>query len=135
MGKQFDFDGNFVSVDRQEEGYEFEVKNDAGKPSGFFITVAGPDSQRRHSTQARIQEAMQGNIVSTIAGKPNETSATFRDMELDDLVAATISWRYPEGFDGPPCTPDNARSLYTRHSTIRAQVSKAAGDLSRFTQR
>ncbi|MAN77778.1 MAG: hypothetical protein CML24_11445 [Rhizobiales bacterium] len=151
--KTFDFDTNFVSVESQEKGSEFEVISDAGKKTGMFIRLAGPDSPRRKRTQARLKDfylksgigvpkadavnnrkarralATQGDRYS------GETADQFYELRMDDLVAATISWRYPEGFSGPDCTPENAADLYQKHPTLFEQVAGAADDLDRFTTR
>lgn len=151
--KTFDFDTNFVSVESQEKGSEFEVINDAGQKTGMFIRLAGPDSARRKKTQARLKDfylksgigvpkaetvnnrkarralATQGDRYS------GETADQLYDLRMDDLVAATISWRYPDGFAGPECTPESAEELYHKHPTLLEQVGEAADDLDRFTSR
>ena len=104
--KTFDFDTNFVSVESQEKGSEFEVISDAGKKTGMFIRLAGPDSPRRKRTQARLKDfylksgigvpkadavnnrkarralATQGDRYS------GETADQFYELRMDDLVAA-----------------------------------------------
>lgn len=141
---EFSFEKNFVSVDSQEQGAEFEVINDAGSKTGFYIKLAGPDSTRRKKTRARVAEHVlkQLNRAEPVGRKARRASdasnngdaaTILRELQLDDLVAATISWRYPEGFNGPECTADNVRKLYTKHTTLFEQVAEAADDLDRFT--
>lgn len=152
MSKTFDFDTNFVSVESQEKGSEFEVINDAGNPTGMFICLAGPDSTRRKKTQARLKdfylksgigapkaEATNRKARRALAAQGDrysgETADQLYDLRMDDLVAATLSWRFPDGFSGPECTEENARNLYHKHPTLFEQVGEAADDLDRFTKR
>lgn len=147
--RQFDFDSNFVSVDSQEKGAEFEIVNDAGDKTGWFIRLAGPDSTRRKKTKARLQDFYFKHGVASNASPRNrkerraakqvesytgDTAKAFNDLMMDDMVAATISWRFPEGFAGPECTPDTVREQYEKYSTIYEQVAEAADDLDRFTK-
>lgn len=141
---EFSFETNFVSVDSQEKGAEFEVINDQGKKTGFFIKIAGPDSQRRKKTRARIAEHLMKNIgrvqpqgrAARRAAQEStgDSASTLRELQLDDLVAATMEWRYPKDFSGPQCTPENIRKLYEKHPTLFEQVAEAADDLDRFTR-
>jgi hypothetical protein len=149
--KQFDFETNFVSVESQEKGSEFEVISDAGKKTGWFICLAGPDSVRRRKTSSRLQDFYLKSGIATSSTTPRNRrerraamsedqysgalADQLRQLRLDDMVAATISWRYPEGFDGPECTPENSRSTYEKHPTLFEQVGEAADDLDRFTKR
>lgn len=138
----FSFDANFISVDSQERGSEFELTNDAGQPSGFFIRLAGPDSERRKRTKERISDFFLANGVLSDGRQAvnagglqmlEGASAKLHALHMDDMVAATISWRFPKSFDGPACTPDEVRALYTKHPTIFKKVREAAESLSRFT--
>lgn len=151
--KSFDFDTNFVSVDSQEKGAEFEIISDAGKKTGMFICLAGPNSMRRKKTQARLQDFYMKSGIAIPKAEVNNRKARraaaslgeeqysgaladqVRELRMADLVVATISWRYPEGFAGPECTPENAETLYTKHPTLFEQVGEAADDLDRFTKR
>lgn len=151
MSKTFDFEAGFVSVDKQEKGAEFEVLNDAGDKTGFFITLAGPDSLRRKETKDRLTEyfvAIQKSALieaqtknrkqrrAEAAGASVKPSGpSLHDLQLEDAVAGTISWRYPEGFAGPECTPENVRSIYAKHPTLFEQVLEAADNLDLFSRR
>ncbi|AVX04351.1 hypothetical protein MXMO3_01826 [Maritalea myrionectae] len=149
MTKNFDFNTNFVSVDSQEKGAEFEVYSDAGEPTGMFITLAGPDSTRRKKTHARLKDFYLKFGISAQKDDPKgrkarraaaaqgskytgDTSNELHAMQMEDAVAATISWRYPDGFEGPKCTAENAIVLYSKHPTLLEQVLDAADDLNRF---
>lgn len=151
MSQSFDFDAAFVSIDSQENGAEFEVVSDKGAPTGFFIRLAGPDSTRRKKTKAKLNEyfvqrqaaAMTAGLVKNRKqrraeaageGRGEATGPALADLQLEDAVAATISWRYPKGHDGPECTPENVRALYTRHPTLLEQVIERADDLDLFSK-
>lgn len=150
MSKTFDFDTHFLSVDSQEKGSEFEVVNDAGDKTGMFICLAGPDSKRRKATKAKLQDFFFKHGMSSAAPKnrkerraaksggdsyTGDTAKAFNELQMDDMVAATISWRYPDGFAGPECTPDNVQAMYEKHPTLFEQVVEAADELDRFTKR
>jgi len=149
--KVFDLDSAFISVDSQEKGAEFEVISDAGEKTGFFITLAGPDSKRRKTAKSRLMDYfIQKQASAALAGQPKNrkqrraeaaglaqdvsTGPAFDELQLDDAVAATISWRFPEGKTGPECTPENVREIYARHPTLLEQVLEKAEDLDLFSK-
>lgn len=151
---EFDFGTAFISVQSQENGSEFEVLNDNDEPTGFFIRLAGPDSTRRKRVKARLTDFFMKSGIGTPKAEPKnrrqrralavtgpedryagDTSLELQALQMDDMVAATISWRYPEGFVGPECNEDNVRHLYSIHPTLYEQVQIAAEDLDRFTKR
>lgn len=124
--KPFAFTG-FVSRDTLEKGAEVKIKNDAGAESGLVIRIAGPDSLRRRQVAERIYDARieSGDI------KPMKLSELDK-ANLEEAVASTISWQYPSGFDGPECTPENIRKLYSDYPTILSQVIAAGKTRSLF---
>lgn len=125
----FDFSTAFVSVDSQESGSEFELLKDDGEPSGVFITIAGPNAKLRQKTREKISDFF-------LSGGEKATGATAKltALYMDDAVAATLGWRFPDGaVNVPEFTPAAARTLYTEHPTIYVQVRRASDDLSRFT--
>lgn len=151
MTKKFDLDTNFVSVDSQEKGSEFELLNDKDEPCGIFITLAGPNSTRRKKTSARVSDFYLKSGIGQPKVEPKnrkarraahaqgekytgEMSDELRALLMADAVAATISWRFPEGFDAQKCTEENVIALYEKYPTIFEQVREAADDLDRFTK-
>jgi len=118
-------------VQASETGYEFEVKNSDGIGLGVFITVRG-----EHSDTVRAAARKEINAFrerSYQAGKKGE--AIVPDPVEDDeakaiagAVLRTVSWR---GLD-EPCTPDNARLLYTVNPEVRGQVYAAAAQSANF---
>lgn len=151
MTTEFDFSAALVSIDSQEDGCEFEVLSDDNKPTGFFIRLAGPDSKRRKKTKARLLDYfLQRQAAAQLANAPKnrkqrrleasggETSSSgpsITDLQLDDAIAATISWRFPKDKVGPECTPENVRQLYTKHATLLEQVQDNAENLDLFSKR
>lgn len=123
----FDFSG-FGSVADQNLGHDVKIMRLDGTDSGMVIKVAGPDSDRRKrfarsTVNARLK-----------AGRPLAITAESAEEDaMAELVAATISWSFPEGFDGPECTPANVRNVYETHGYIRRQVMSAADNLVNFT--
>lgn len=139
MTKQkFSLEANFLSVDSQEEGTEVDLKNDSGVKTGFKVRLAGPDSARRKRTKDKMGDYLISIGAISSKGKPGEvvdgSSATLAELQLDDMVAATISWTFPEGTDAIPCTPSEVRKLYSRFPTLYARVREAAEDIARFTK-
>lgn len=152
--KDFDFNAAFVPMQSQEQGTEFEVLNDKDEPTGFFICLAGPDSTRRKRAKARLTDFFMKSGIATPKAEPRnrkqrramaasgpedryagDTSLELQALQLDDMVAATISWRYPDGFSGPECNETNIRHLYTIHPTLYEQVQEKAEDVERFIKR
>ncbi len=126
--KKFDFSG-FGSVEAQNLGHDVHILRLDGTESGMVVTVAGPDSdQRKRFAYSQFDAKMK-------AAKPAPlTAAGVEGDAINELVAATIGWRFPEGFDGPAFSADEARKIYTTHGYIRRQVAKAADDLANFTK-
>lgn len=127
----FSFD-NFTTPEKQEEGHEVHIRLPDGSKSGLVIRIAGPDSKRRKRVS---QEAMDSRLKAGKGRGVKMTAAELESSNLDEMVAATISWQFPDGFDGPPCTPDEVRKIYLRHTDIYQQVFDAGNDLANFTQR
>ncbi len=126
--KSFDF-GAFSDIEVQEDGYDMPVLKPDKTPSGMIIRVAGPNSERR-------RKARNARLNRRIAkmGKIAVTAEQADDQVIEDAVIATIGWSFPEGFNGPECTPDNARNIYTKHNDILLQVIEACDDLRNFTK-
>lgn len=120
--KPFDFDALFSSQAAEDEGIDVDIRReDNNEPSGFVIRVAGPNSARNTDVVNRIIERRRA--------MPANAKLTVTDLRIDNieqLVSSTISWTYPEGFDGPPCTPENARQLYAERNGIRLQIEAVA---------
>lgn len=152
--KNFDFNAAFVPLQSQEQGTEFEVLNDNNEPTGFFICLAGPDSTRRKRAKARLTDFFMKSGIGVPKSEPRnrkarraaasaepeqrytgDTSTELAALQMDDMVAATVSWRYPAGFVGPECNEANIRHLYGIHPTLYEQVQEKAEDIERFIKR
>lgn len=126
----FDFN-RFTQPELQEAGYDVNINLPNGKPSGMVIRIAGPDSKRR---KAVSKAAMNARIQ---AGKGRGIKLSAEEIEeanINEMVAGTISWRFPDGFDGPKCTPEEVRRIYTTHPEIFQQVWDAGNELANFTR-
>jgi hypothetical protein len=125
---EFDF-GSFSSREVHDEGFDVQILKPDGEPSGFVVRVAGPESERRKKVErAKIRERLSSGKRVAV------TAEQIENFPIDEAVAATISWQYPDGFNGPSCTPENARKIYKDHADIREQVLSAANNLANFTK-
>lgn len=131
--QEFDFDSMFVTPEAQSEGYDLEVLKPDGTKSGMVITLVGPDDPRRKViSQASLDRKLKSGRGRQML---RTTAAEIEQNNFDEAVAATIRWRYPKGFNGPECTPDNVMRTYKRYSDIYGQVLEAMNDLANFTKR
>ncbi|APX70749.1 MULTISPECIES: hypothetical protein [unclassified Brucella] len=128
MGKKFEFAG-FISRDAAEKGADVRIRNDKGEESGLVIRIAGPDAKKRRKVAERIFDAR----IEAGTVKPM-TLSEIDAANLEEAVAATISWQFPEGFDGPECTAENVRKTYVEYPSILQQVISAGKNKALFTK-
>lgn len=111
----FNFDA-FPSIAAEKAGIDIKIKLEDGSESGFVIHAIGPNGDRRRAFREDLF------TKRTERGLKKLTLAEVDQSRLDEAVAATISWTFPEGQTGPECTPENAREIYTNHPSILDQV-------------
>lgn len=108
---------------------------------GVTIVVCGADSetykkiQRKQLNRRMERSARNRNRQLQLSAEELETEA------LDILVACTKDWSekgQPTIEFNPgellPCTPENARRLYTEYEWIKEQIDQAIGDRTNFLQ-
>lgn len=129
--KAFDFDACFSSLEVEQDGIDVPILRDDNRAeSGFVIRLAGPNSTRNRGSLNRAIESR-----AMLMPGVTLTNDHIINENIESLVACTISWKFPDGFDGPPCTPDNARKLYIERGGIREQAWAAKQNVSRFMKR
>lgn len=129
--KAFDFDGCFSSLAVEEEGIDVPIlRDDNKKESGFVVRLAGPNSGRMRGALNKAIEARVKLAPGTVINNDHMAAEN-----LDSLVSVTLGWRYPEGFDGPAFSPEEARKLYIERGGIRNQAWAAAQNVSLFMKR
>lgn len=113
---------------KQEEGLDVEIKDPAGRPIGFTIKVAGPDSERQ-------RDAQQGFVDQRVASMKTGSfdSDELKALHLHVVTESTIGWS-EFVLDGKkfPFSVENAKVLYVRFPWIREQVDLVAGSRARF---
>lgn len=112
----------------QEDGIDVQINGPDGKPLGFTIKVAGPDSARQKAAQqAMVDERLQRQVATPPTAEEIDTSS--RKL----LASSTMGWDEFE-LDGAPYqfSVENAAALYERFPFIREQVDRAAGNRARF---
>lgn len=120
-----DFDALQAS---QEEGIDVAINGPDGKPLGFSIRIAGPDSER--------QKQASEDIVNERLNSGDASPATASDLmsaRIRGLAKSTISWT-PFKLDGGEYkySEDAARRLYLRFPWMREQVEAKAGKRAAF---
>ena len=108
---------------RCEQGAELELRHprtDAGM--GVFITLVGIDSRTYRKARAEM-------IDRQLARRGRPDFDERQESTVSALAACTTGWRNVV-LDGKelPCTPENARTLYTRFPWIREQVDAFTSD-------
>jgi hypothetical protein len=105
------------------------VRDEAGAPTSWVITLAGPEhpdrKRRLHARQRRLRA-----VLSKTGKLPMSDPEDDEADELDDLVACTLGW---EGA-AVAYSPQAVRSLYadSRLGWLRAQVKMALEERERF---
>lgn len=111
---------------------EVQVKTPDGKPTGMFVTLAGPehpDRKERAYAMARRKRSemkLSGQI-------PVSDPVDDHIDETEELVASTLSWRGCK----TPFSPTASRALYTdkKRAWLRDFVRAALGRRELFIQR
>lgn len=106
-----------------EQGARLELRHPAtDEPLGAVLVLAGTDSKtfRRHEAtnlNRFIERMSKGKRAKGKSAEEQERES------LDMLVACTLSWSgvVLDGVE-PPCTPENALTLYTRLPWVKEQA-------------
>lgn len=116
--------------------FEVEIKSVSGKPTGFFISVLGKDSDAYRSI---IRNMADESLKRQGTGKNADTTIDkLEQKNIDALVAATTGWRFGESktvpLDGEELdfSQANARKVYSRLLPVREQVTEAMNNLENF---
>ncbi len=146
--KPFDFDDTDYQA-ACEVPFEFElIHPETERPLGVFISVIGTESATfKNYVRREGNEARRRNLEKQRKGE----EAAFLPMEDEEsaliraLAACMVGWRTETDGKSEPVivwgerrldfTPDNAVEWLTRFNWVRAQINKAAGDVSNFTGR
>lgn len=120
-----------ISLDRfdslaasQEEGKEFDLLDEMGKPIGMKVTLVGPDSSR---TRKAMKETAQefSKRAEERAMKGEATPDDEDDQRRASLLAkVTTGWSPNPSIGGKavPFTEDNALNFFTRFRIFADQV-------------
>lgn len=113
---------------KQEAGIDVEINGPDGKPLGFSIKIAGPDSERQRKAS---EEIMDERLLSDSAAPANAADLT--RARVQGLAKSTISWT-PFKLDGGEYaySEENAQKLYVRFPWLREQVEAKAGRRAAF---
>ena len=122
---------DLASLEPAHEGAEMQVRHPGTNApiDGMVVTLLGMDSEpalraQRVATNRRLKQGI---------AKMKLSAEELDSDGLDLLTALTVSWRGIE-WDGKPypCTPENARSLYTKLRWLREQVDEFVGERANF---
>ena len=116
----------------EQDSAEVELKNPkTGDGLGVFITVAGPEHEKRRATLYAAQRKTRKMLAKNKGADPwkllAESDPEEEDEQVTDhLVACTLGWRNLD-LNGAPYefTAANARHLYTdaKFAWVRRQVT------------
>lgn len=115
----------FDTAETANSGAVMELRDPAGAPAlqddgaPITITLLGEDSD----TVVKLQNR-QTNRALRAPGNQGISAEVSRANVIERLVAATVSWSGVV-LDGEPlkCTPENAKTVYTRFGFIRDQAA------------
>lgn len=115
-----------------EEGFDLELKDAQGKPSGAFIRVRGADSASFRACQREIQRRRVDHARANLKLLPER----LEEDELDLLTGATVGWRGLEENGAPiDFSEARARELYRQVPAIKEQVDAAIHNRANFLPR
>ncbi len=116
------------TLDAHEQGVEVRIKDQYGKDTDIYITVAGPDSKRYR----KIQSNNMRELARAINGEDVEVP---EDKDEIDLARITLGWRGAKnGKKDYEFTTENAVALYIQAPYIVNQLNRALHDRSNFIQ-
>jgi hypothetical protein len=114
---------------------EIEIYDNAGAPTGIFITVYSSESDVAQTAKRKALDRR----IAKMQRRGSKTSLKAEELEAEAMelrVTCTKSWR-ELNYEGKAleCNDENKRMIYTRISRIRDQVDEAIADVSLFTKR
>lgn len=122
---------DFDLTKKCETPFEFQVVDQLGKNTGFFITVLGDHAP---AVKSKIYSALNARRVQDAMNAKLGDKAPVRTVEQDiddgyDLTACrVVSWRGVK----EECTPENVIRYCEKNHLINAQILKASGELANF---
>ena len=118
----------FVTTEDANRGFEFQVIDDEGEKSDWFITVTGADSDAYRNALNKIKHR---NIVDINRTKSTVQSMKRQDADAIDLVvAATTGWRGKDAMAEFSAT--EAERVYKNFSQIREQADRHINERANF---
>lgn len=116
---------------KDPQGDELTFEPEPGTSRPVTITLYSCDSHE-YLRISKEQVTAMGERVRT-RGRAVVTGDSAERDRVDLLVACTVSWEGLTKSGAPfPCTPSNARELYTRYQFIREQVDAFVHDRGNF---
>lgn len=124
-----------IGTIQDAESAVVDVKDPATGRRIASVTLAGPEHPKRKALLFARQRRMRAALART--GKIDLPDPADEEQDkIDMLVTCTLGW---DGFceeDGKPlpCTPDNARKVYSApgHGWLRALLEAALEERDRF---
>jgi hypothetical protein len=125
----------FSTEKLSEEGavlYVVDPRTEEPFADGTSITLSGVDGAKYRDFQHRIQNRRYKSIGRGKT-KIDLDAAELEQEGLELLAACTLSWTGIDWDGAPlPCTPDNAKMLYTKSGWLREQVDAFIGNRQNF---
>lgn len=122
-----------------ETPFLLTLKDAAGNPIDVKLAILGSESEKvQKFTTRRINEARRDAVQRQKRGKLADVDTVEDDLAftIEACVVRTADWEGLGHKGAPwPCTPENARLLFTRNPHFRSQVLEASGDLANFTSK
>lgn len=140
MAKTSSFDlASLDTVAACNKPVEIEIRSVTGKPTGFFVSVLGKDSD---TYRGLVRGLADESLKRQAMGKADsDTLNKIEQRNIEALVAVTTGWRFGDSntvpLDGQPLefSAANVRKVYERLLPVREQVAEAVNDLENFINR
>ncbi|HEV7435348.1 MAG TPA: hypothetical protein VGO22_10815 [Pseudorhizobium sp.] len=111
-------------VQSQEEGIEFDLVDELGKPIGLKIGLVGPDSKRTRKAMKEVAAEFSKLAEDrALAGTPTPEDEDDQ-RQAAFLSKVTTHWSPDPSIGGKavPFTEENARTFFTRFRIFAEQV-------------
>jgi len=128
----------FDTKTKANEGFEVEIVDAFGEPTGLFITILGADSTTFERATERWQREQLKIGQQRGRNNPSATSELMskaREHDLQTIADCTVDWRHTTA-TMPFKASDKSKLMdfYARSKTVYDQVFAALADRRNFTK-
>lgn len=114
---------DFYTAPRSKEGVKVPLLTPAGKETGEWIKIIGPDSDAFHSAVAEFQRGIAE--IGGLSGDEKELRSA--ELLLAYRMSLCCGWSFDDEF-----TPENVREFLINAPRVAVKVESVAADICHF---